>query len=176
MSHVSGGWLKPRDVSTKFYKGPMFLLHQFLRPLEISLGNGWHGKLWYKGRKIKAITFNVPRFRKLRGWFTRFHHVSRVSQLIIIQKGKLMIFANDGNNDFQGIVCKKIYPSPKNERMTGWENPPWLSHRTPGPTSQELEAKAISDAEERSKKTHLQRRAGVGPFCWVGRSKHGRFR
>ena len=132
--------------------------------------------------KIKTITFNVPRFRKIWGLenYKVGLHVStifsRVSQFIIIQTGKLIIFANDGNMDFQGRVCKKIFPSPKNERMTGWDNPPWLSHRTPGPTSQELEASAISDAEERSKKTHLQRRAGVGPFCWVGRSKHGRFR
>lgn len=77
--------------------------------------------------KIKTITFNVPSFRKIENYKVGFHVstiFSRVSQLIIIQKGKLMIFANDGNNDFQGIVCKKIYPSPKNERMTGWDNPP----------------------------------------------------
>lgn len=67
-----------------------------------------------------------------------------------------MIFANDGNNDFQGIVCKKIC-LPKKTKMTGYDSADgdYVSHRPPGPTSQELEASAISAMPKNEAKKHI---------------------
>ena len=54
--------------------------------------------------KQYRLTSLVPRFRKLQGWFTRFHHFFKGFSVDHHPKGKLklMIFANDGNKDFQG--------------------------------------------------------------------------
>lgn len=126
------------------------------------------------------------RFRKLQGWFYTSPHVStifsRVSQLIIIQTESSsswflqMMATRTSRQEF----VRKYFP-PQKTKMTGWDNPPWLSRwwlckppntwtAIPGTGS----FSDFSDAEERTKKTHAAQRR-VGPFRWVGRSKHGRF-